>query len=146
MLKKSMIALTAPIALIAGTVVADDDMPSVVAELESAGLSSSVVDVRSDPIGRDLSGQADVAALLGDGEESDEDAIAAGYRSFRGVFGGIGGFGGSRNFGRRSSGYGYRGRSTSVYRRYSYCSPVVYYSPVQYCRYTPVYTSYWGCW
>tara|TARA_R110002072_G_scaffold84478_2_gene191645 strand:- start:5904 stop:6335 length:432 start_codon:yes stop_codon:yes gene_type:complete len=87
-------------------------------------------------------GLADVESLLNDGEDEvdSEEAVAACYRRFRGSYG-------YRSYGHRSYGYSHY---NSYYSPYSYSSyhytPVVHYKPVVHHYYTPVYTSYWGCW
>ena len=115
--------------LVAGSVMADDSLLSRVATMDLDGANAAVADVEADNLG-----QADVDALLGDDQESGEDAIAACFR-------------------RIGWGYGYRScyrpfyRSCyrPIYRTYHY--PALHcYTPVTYSCYTPIYRSYWGCW
>ena len=119
----------APMLLVAGSVMADDSLLSRVATMDLDGANAAVADVEADNLG-----QADVDALLGDDQESSEDAIAACFR-------------------RIGWGYGYRScyrpfyRSCyrPFYRTYHY--PALHcYTPVTYSYYTPIYRSYWGCW
>ena len=133
MLKKVFFAI-APMMLVASSVAADDSLLLKVAKMDLSGAGSATVEVDS----ADELGQADVDALLGDDEQSGEEAIAACFRRI---------------------GYGYRyGGYRSCYRsfgyrswyncypnyRYRYCyRPVTF--PV-YTTYTPIYSSYWGCW
>ncbi|NND96075.1 MAG: hypothetical protein HKN47_01960 [Pirellulaceae bacterium] len=131
MLKRILFAV-APMMLIASSVMANDDLLSKIAKMDTTDIKDSIAAV--DEI--DELGQADVDALLGDiDEESSEDAVAACFRRI---------------------GYGYGHRSYRSYHcgfHYNWCSPVRYtcyptyhYRPVHYRCYTPVYTSYWGCW
>ena len=124
MLKRILFAV-APLMLIAGTVVADDDLLSSIATLEGDTTAAAAVE-DSDPLG-----QADVDALMGDGDESDEEAIAACFRRW-------GGYYGYRHFYRPF----YRSYYRPFYHSYNYCYPTYY----TYSHYTPVYRAYWGCW
>ena len=114
--------------LVAGSVMADDSLLSRVATMDLDGANAAVADVEADNLG-----QADVDALLGDDEESSEDAIAACFR-------------------RIGWGYGYRSCYRSYYNCYrpfyrTYHYPALHcYTPVTYSCYTPIYRSYWGCW
>lgn len=135
MLKRILFAV-APMVLVATSVMADDSLLSAVAKMDlnqSDAIASNVAD--SDQLGK-----ADVDALLGEGEAPNgEEAIAACFRRI---------------------GYGYGYRSYGCYSYNSWYSPcyspcyTTYYSypaiscyrPVSYCYYTPVYSSYWGCW
>jgi len=134
---KRILFAVAPMMLVAGSVMANDDLLSSITKLDLNGAAAtSAQDDQVDPLG-----QADVEDLLSDGEEqSTEEAVAACFRRI--------GYG---------YGYGYRGyRSCGYYGYRSWCSPVyrTYYSypalscyrPCTYSYYTPVYTSYWGCW
>ena len=132
MLKKILFAV-APMMLMASSVMADDDLLSKVASMDLSGASNaSVAAVASS----DDLGQADVDALMGDTEQSGEEAVAASFRRFGH---------GYRSYGHRYH-YGYRnygwGNHYSYYRPYRHH----YYTPVVYSCYTPVYSSYWGCW
>lgn len=130
MLKRFLFAV-APMMLVASSVIADDSLLSAVAKMDLSKADQAATDVTDG----DQLGQADVDALLGEGEEpSGDEAIAACFRRI---------------------GYGYRGfRSYCGYRSwYSPCyttyysyPAVSYYRPISYCYYTPVYRSYWGCW
>jgi hypothetical protein len=133
MLKKFLFAV-APMMLLASSVMADDSLLSKVANMDLSGAnnaSAAVEDI-------DQLGQADVDALLGDGEESGEEAIAACFRRI--------GYGyGYRSY--RHHGYRSYCGSYNYFRPYRHCyTPVTYYRPAYYSCYTPVYTSYWGCW
>lgn len=115
----------APMLLVAGSVMADDSLLSRVATMDLDGANAAVTDMEEDNLG-----QADVDALLGDDEESSEDAIAACFR-------------------RIGWGYGYRSCYRSYYRPFyrTYHYPALHcYTPVTYSYYTPIYRSYWGCW
>jgi hypothetical protein len=128
--------------LVASSVMADDSLLLKVASMDLDGASDATAEVAA----ADELGQADVDALLGNDENSGEEAIAACFRRI--------GYGyGYRSYGYRS--YGYRScyRSYSYYPTYNYCyRPVTYsYCAPSYCApvyscYTPVYSSYWGCW
>ena len=100
MLKRIFFAV-APLMLIAGTVVADDDLLSAVAKLDADKPTAAETEEMDDL------GQADVDALLGEGEEEGEEAIAACFRRIR-------------------YGYGYR---SFGYRGYGHCS-YRFYRPV----------------
>lgn len=127
MLKRILFAV-APLMLMAGTVFADDDLLSTIAKMDGDTTAAAHMEET------DQLGQADVDALLGDGEESDEEAIAACFRR-------VGYRWGYRGFYRSYSCY------RPYYRSYSYnCYPTYYHAPVSYSCYTPIYRSYWGCW
>ena len=133
MLKRFFFAV-APLMLIAGTVVADDDLLSAVAKLDADKPNAAETEEMDDL------GQADVDALLGEGEEEGEEAIAACFRRIRYGYG-------YRSFGYRSYGH----CSYRFYRPVCYTSyPSYHYRPVyNTCYtsyYTPIYSSYWGCW
>ncbi|MFG0287517.1 MAG: hypothetical protein ACF8CQ_05055 [Rhodopirellula sp. JB044] len=143
MSKRNLLAVV-PMFLLAGlmmslTARADDDLLS---RLASAELDPSAA-VESSEDGSDIDdtefGQADVDALLGDGEDAadGEEAVAACYRRF------------GRSYGYRHYGYStyrYSSYYTPTYPSYYRYTPSYYYTPVTYSYYTPVYTSYWGCW
>ena len=134
MLKRFFFAV-APLMLIAGTVVADDDLLSAVAKLDADKPAATETKEMDDL------GQADVDALLGEGEEEGDEAIAACFRRI--------GYGyGFRSYGYRSYGYGHCGYR--FYRPLCYSYPTYHYRPIyRTCYtsyYTPVYSSYWGCW
>jgi hypothetical protein len=135
MLKRFFFAV-APLMLIAGTVVADDNLLSAVAKLD-ADKPTATETAEMDDLG-----QADVDALLGEGEEQQEEAIAACFRRI--------GYGYGRGYG-RGYGYGYRSYGHCSYRFYRpTCYPSYHYRPVyNSCYtsyYTPIYSNYWGCW
>ncbi len=133
MLKRIFFAV-APLMLIAGTVVADDNLLSAVAKLDAdkAPTAETMDDL----------GQADVDALLGEDEDEQEEAIAACFRRI--------GYGyGNRGYGFRR--YGFRSYNCFSPVRHCYTSyPSYYYRPVyNSCYssyYTPIYSNYWGCW
>lgn len=132
MLKRILFAV-APLMLVATSVMAEDNLMSRLAKLDTNDAGTAQV------IDADELGQADVDALLNDDEDkSSEDAVAACFRRV--------GYG--YNYGRsyRSHNYGYRSHYSPVYCNYSYCTPTYHYTPVTYSYYTPVYTNYWGCW
>ena len=135
MLKRILFA-AAPLMLIAGSVVADDDLLSKVASMDLDDVKADVAEVED----MDELGLADVEALLDeDKEASDEDAVAACFRRVGYSYGGS-------SYGYRSYNYSYH---TPVYRSYytpTYHYTPTYYTPVTYHSYTPVYNSYWGCW
>jgi len=138
MLKRFLFAV-APMVLFAGSVMADDSLLSSIAKMNldgAAGNSAQAEEV-------DELGQADVEALLGDGEEqSTEEAVAA---CFRRIGYGYRSYGHHGHYGHRSY-YGYRSWRSPVYRSY-YSYPSLHcYRPVTYSYYTPIYTNYWGCW
>lgn len=135
MLKRILFAVV-PMVLVAGSVFAEDDLLTQLAN-ENAD-SIAAVDADDDP----EMGKADVDALLGDKEESEEEAIAACYRRMS--------YGSSYGYSSYSyPSYNYSTYHYPTYKYYSYPTvtyhaPVVY-RPVHYTYYTPVYTSYWGC-
>lgn len=129
MLKRILFAV-APMMLLAGSVMADDSLLSSIAKMDLKNGNNATMEDTDDL------GQADVDALLGDGEENSEEAIAACFRRI--------GYG-YRSFGCRSY-YGYRSWCNPCYRTY-YSYPALHcYRPVTYRYYTPIYSSYWGCW
>lgn len=132
MLKRILLAI-APVALIVGSVSADDDLLNSLAKLEGDQLVAVAADQDAADSDDGL-GQSDVDALLGD-DDRDEDAVAACFRRIGYGYG----------YGRSYRGYSY---SYSYYRpAYSYrCyRPITYsyYHPVTY--HVPVYSSYWAC-
>jgi hypothetical protein len=133
MLKKFIFAV-APMMLVASSVMADDSLLSRVASMDLDGAMSAPTAVED----ADELGQADVDALLGDEDDSGEEAIAACFRRI-----GYGyGHRGYRSYGH----YGYRS-FYNCYRPYRHCyTPVYSYCRQVYHSYAPVYNSYWGCW
>jgi hypothetical protein len=132
MLKRILFAVI-PMVLAVGTVSADDNLLSKLADMNDNGTIESSLGVDESDFGK-----ADVDALLGDDEASDDDAIAACFRRI--------GYGYNYRPVRYSYGYNYGynyGYSCyrPVYRTYTYHHV---YRPVYHC-YTPIYTSYWGC-
>lgn len=130
MFKRFLFAF-APLFLLAGSVMAEDDLFSTVAKMD---LSKADV-LASDVAANDGLGEADVEALLNDGEQvSNDEAIAACFRRF--------------GYGYRSYGCYYRYRScySPCYTTYYSYPAISCYRPVTYSYYTPVYSSYWGCW
>jgi hypothetical protein len=125
MLKRVLFAMV-PMALMATSVFADDDLMSLSKdkisdakiEIELAGMG----DVDVDELGAEA------------GSESGDEAIEACFRRFR--YGYRYGYGcGYRNWHYRPCYYTYS---------YSYCHPVYYsYRPVY--HYVPQYVQYWGC-
>jgi hypothetical protein len=128
MLKRILFAV-APMMLLAGSVVADDSLLSSIAKMDLKNGNNATMGDTDDL------GQADVDTLLGDGEENSEEAIAACFRRI--------GYG-YRSFGCRSY-YGYRSWRSPCYRTYYSYPALNCYRPV-YRYYTPIYSSYWGCW
>ena len=129
MLKRIFFAV-APLMLIAGTVTANDDLLSAVAKLDADKSNVAQADEM------DNLGEADVEALLGEGEEDSEEAIAACFRRIRYGYG-------YRSYGYRSC-YSFRCYSP-VYYNYP-CYTNYCYRPVYRSCYTPIYSNYWGCW
>lgn len=133
MLKRILFAVI-PMVLAVGTVSADDSLLS-----KLALMGDTAMDVTADVDDAEL-GKSDVDALLGDDAESGDDAVAACFRRI--------GYGYGQSYGHSyrhynySYNYGYH--CSPVYHHYSYCRPVHVYRPVYTC-YTPIYTSYWGC-
>jgi len=159
MLKK-FVFVAVSMVLTAQSVMANDDLAAMVANLDGAKDKSSQVE------NADLLGQDDVDALMGEKKQDGQDAVAACFR--RSGYGG--GHGSYSNYNSYSN-YG-------CYNNYSYCAPsysyncyspsycytpTTYscytpstyscYTPVSYCApvsynscYSPCYTSYWGCW
>ena len=103
MLKKIMFAVI-PMVLAVGTVSADDNLLSKLASMNDNGAVESSMDVDESEFGK-----ADVDALLGDDEQSDDDAIAACFRRI---------------------GYGYSYRPAYYGYNYNYCYGYSYYRPV----------------
>lgn len=135
MLKRFLFAV-APMLLFAGSVMANDSLLSTVAKMDLNKADT----VAPESAELDDLGQADVDALLGDGEEAaGEDAIAA---CFRRIGWGYRGGCGYRSYGR----YSYRSWYRPCYRTYYSYPAVSCYRPVCHSYYTPVYTNYWGCW
>ena len=139
MLKRILFAV-APIAMVFGTVSADDDLLRSFAAMDTDAVVAVTVDSAPDATLEDEDdfGQADVDALLGD-DDKDKDAVAACFRRI--------GYGYGRSYGYSSYGYGYN-YGYSYYRptyNYHCYRPVTYsyYYPVTY--HVPVYTSYWAC-
>ena len=124
------------------SVMANDDVASMLAKLEGAKDNSAKVEKT------DLLGQKDVDALLGEDDKDSEEAVAACYRrmSHGGCWGSYSGY----NYNSYSSCYSYCTPYTSY--SYNYCAPTYCYTPTTYCYtpsytcYSPCYTSYWGCW
>ena len=135
MLKKILFAV-APMMLVATTVMADDDLMSKIAKMDTTDVKENIAAVEE----ADDLGQADVDALLGDtDDESAEDAVAACFRRYGGGYS-------SSSYRTYNYGYTYNfGYTTHYTPVYSYY-PTYHYTPVTYHSYSPVYTSYWGCW
>ena len=133
MSKRTLItaAMAMTFCLVGTAVKADDNLLARLAAAESNNTADieNIDEASADDMELGL---ADVESLLNDGEDEgdSEEAVAACYRRFRGS-------------------YGYS-HYNSYYSPYSYSSyhytPVVHYKPVVHHYYTPVYTSYWGCW
>ena len=130
MLKRILFSVV-PMLLLVGTVTAEDNLLAKLANTSGDPVAQAPLELDESEFGA-----ADVDSLLGAEENSDDDAIAACFR-------------------RIGYGYGY-GYSTVRYNygySYNYCQPyytsytyypVRVYRPVYTC-YTPIYTSYWGC-
>ena len=136
MFKRFTLAVV-PMLMLAGSVMGEDDLLSKIGGMDVDSIEGASAEVEE----FDLAG-VDVDTLLGDEDEGEEDAIAACFRR-------IGyGYGYGYGYGNRHFSYGYnncyRPYYTS-YRTYSYYRPLYCYQPVHYTTYTPVYTSYWGC-
>jgi hypothetical protein len=126
MMKRMILALV-PLALLATTVRADDDLFN----MNAASISDASIEIEEASLD-DL--DVDQLAADADGEGS-EDAIEACFRRF--------GYGYGRGFG-YGYGYGYGHCYRPVYR---YHYPSYYcYRPVYRCVYpVTVYRHYWGC-
>jgi hypothetical protein len=133
---KTILFAVAPMMLVASSVMADDSLLARVAKMDLTNGDSFAANVAD----ADELGQADVEALLGDGEEPNgEEAIAACFRRI--------GYGYRRGYGHRSYGcYGYRSFHRPCYRTYYSYPSISCYRPVCHNYYTPVYNNYWGCW
>ena len=137
---KKFVFVAVSMLMAANSVMANDDITSMLANLDGAKDKSAQVE------DADVLGQKDVDALLGEDKNDSEEAVAACFRRFSHG----GGYGSYNNH----SCY----NSYNSYNSYSYCSPYTYnynycytptytcYTPVTYSCYTPCYTSYWGCW
>ena len=135
MFKKILFAV-APMMLVAGSVMADDDLLSKIAKMDTTDVKNDIAEVEE----TDDLGKVDVDNLLGDNEEeSTEEAVAACFRRYGRSY---------RSNSYRSYNYGY----TYNFGYTTHCAPVhtyypsYHYTPVTYSHYSPVYTSYWGCW
>lgn len=128
---KRILLSAVPMVLFAGGVFADDDLLKQLAS-ENTDVVAAVAD---DDVEM---GKNDVDQLMGDAEESSEETIAACYSriSYR-----------YPSYGYHSSypAYSYPTYSYHRYPTYRYNYRPVVYKPVHHTYYTPVYTSYWGC-
>ena len=139
---KKFVFVAVSMFMAANSVMANDDVASMLAKLDGAKDNSAQVKEA------DLLGQKDVDALLGEDDKDSEEAVAACYR--RVSHGG--GYGSYSNYGNYNfnSCYSYCTPYTSY--SYNYCAPTYCYTPTYTCYtptytcYSPCYTSYWGCW
>ena len=152
---KKFVFVAVSMFMAANSVMANDDIASMLANIDGAKDNSAQVKEA------DLLGQKDVDALLGEDDKDSEEAVAACYR--RVSHGG--GYGSYNNYNYGSynncsyNNYGYNYNSCYSYSTpytscsYNYCAPTYCYTPTTYTCYTPTYscyspcyTSYWGCW
>jgi len=147
MLKK-FVFVAISMVMSAQSAMANDDLASMVANLDGAKDKSAQVE------DADLLGQDDVDALMGEKKQDGQDAIAACFRrgGYGGGFGSYGGHGNHNCFNNYSycaPSFSYNCYSPSFCYtpNYSCYAPVNYCTPVSYIScYSPCYTSYWGCW
>jgi hypothetical protein len=140
---KKFVFVAVSMLMAANSVMANDDIASMLANLDGAkDKSAQVADA-------DQLGQKDVDALLGEDKEDSEEAVAACFRRY----GNSGHHGSYGNYGNYGCYGGYHNNWYTTSYSYSYCAPTYCYTPVTYCYtpvtyscYTPCYTSYWGCW
>jgi hypothetical protein len=139
---KKFVFVAVAMVMAANSLMAGDDIASMLAKLDGAKDKSAQVE------DADLLGQKDVDSLLGEDKEDGEEAVAACFRRNSGYIG-HGSYGSYGCYG------GYHNNWYSTSYSYNYCAPtysytytpVTYcYTPVTYSCYTPCYTSYWGCW
>jgi hypothetical protein len=130
MFKKILLAL-APLALLATSAMASDDVLDQVADLNVASISDAQISIDDPAAGLDIDGLSEQA-----GTEKSEEAIEACFRRF-GYGGGYGGY----------CNYNWYGCYSPCYS-YSYCyyQPFVTYRPVYHTTYCYPTFSYWGCW
>ncbi len=139
---KKFVFVAVAMVMAANSVMANDDIASMLANLDGAkDKSAQIADA-------DLLGQKDVDALLGEDKEDGEEAVAACFRRY-----GHSGHGSYGNYGNYGCYGGYHNNWYTTSYSYNYCAPTYCYTPVTYCYtpvtyscYTPCYTSYWGCW
>ncbi len=125
MLKRILLAVV-PLALLATTVFAEEDVLNHVANLKVAAITDAQASIDDPTANLDIDSLSEQA-----GSGKSDQAIEACFRRFG--YGGYGGYGGYSNY------------CYSPYYSYSYYCYQPYY---QVC-YRPVYTyytSYWGCW
>ena len=121
MFKKILLLAVAPLALLATSAMASDDVLDQVAGLNAASITDAQVSIDDGLANIDVDGLSEQA-----GSEKGEQGIEACFRRF-----GYGGYGGGY------CGYGYG---------YNYCyQPVIAYRPVYYTTYCYPTFSYWGC-
>lgn len=129
MFKKILLLAVAPLALLATSAMASDDVLDEVAKLDVASISDAQISIDDPAAALDID---NLSAQAG-GEKSDQ-AIEACFRRF-----GYGGYGGH-------CGYNWYGCYSPCYS-YNYCyyQPYVTYRPVYYTSYCYPTFSYWGC-
>lgn len=133
MLKKFMFAMI-PMVMLAGSAVGDDDLLSKIGSIDVDSIGNASAEVQEFDLG-----DVDVDGLLDNENEESDEAIAACFRRI--------GYGYGRSFGRSHYRYSYNWHRPRYTNHYSYSCyrPLYCYQPVHYSTYTPVYTSYWGC-
>ncbi len=128
MLKKFLLAIV-PMALMAATVFAEEDVLKDVANLKVSSITDAQISVEDPTANLDIDSLAANA-----GTDKKTDAIEACFRRF--------GYGGYSNYGCYNYGYSnFCYQPAYTYSYYCYQPYYVAYRPV----YT-YYTNYWGCW
>lgn len=149
---KKFVFVAVAMLMAANSVMANDDIASMLANLDGAKDKSVQVE------DADLLGQKDVDALLGDDKNDGEEAVAACFRNYGHSHGSYNNCHSNWYSGYNNYNYNYNHSSYSYCTpnsyNYNYCAPsycytpttYTCYTPVTYTCYTPCYTSYWGCW
>jgi len=146
MFKKFVLAAV-PAMMIANSLMANDDLLSMVANLD--GAKDKQAEVATD----DTLGQKDVDALLGEEKSNGDDAVAACFRNSGhghryGSYGSYGSYGNYGCYGNYNS-YCYPSYSTSYScwsPSYCYTPTYQYTVPVSYSCYSPCYSSCSSWW
>jgi hypothetical protein len=131
MFKKILLLAVAPLALLATSAMASDDVLDQVANLDVTSISDAKISIDDGLASLDIDGLSEQA-----GSEKGEQAIEACFRRFGyGSYGGYGGYCGY-NYGCYSPWYSYS---------HCYYQPILTYRPVYYTTYCYPTFSYWGC-
>jgi len=132
MFKKILLLAVAPLALLATSAMASDDVLDQVADLNVASISDASISIDDGLANLDVDSLSDKA-----GSEKSDEAVEACFRRF-GYGGGYGGYCGYN--------YNWYGCYSPCYS-YNHCyyQPVVTYRPVYYTTYCYPTFSYWGC-